>query len=195
VSRQAVRLLTLSQIYLGECQYSISAGQYSKDFHFWRAFCEWQNMSTVRQASMVARLATWKERDKMNGILILGEDKELGEVLREILHRAGYSVTLCSDTPLALAMLEVATSPLVVLLPHRGSQEEWLRILAAAPHMPPHAYLIVSTETQHAPRQWNPHTRAFVPVLSVPVDAQLLLATIADGAGRLYGVPYLLPVM
>jgi DNA-binding NtrC family response regulator len=144
---------------------------------------------------MVTSLATWKERDKMNGILILEQDKELGEVLREVLHRASYSVTLCSDTPLALAMLEVATSPLVVILPHGGSQEEWRRILAAAPQLPPHAYLIVSTETEQAPWQWNPHTQAFVPVLSVPVDVHLLLATIADGVGRLYGVPYLLPVM
>ena len=131
----------------------------------------------------------------MNGIVILEHDKELGGALREVLYRAGYSVTLCCDTPLTLAMLEVSTSPLVVILPHGGSQEEWRRILAAAPQLPPHAYLILSTETEQAPWQWNPHTRAFVPVLSIPVDMQLLLATIADGIGRLYSVPYLLPVV
>ncbi len=131
----------------------------------------------------------------MNGVLILEQDKELGEVLREVLHHAGYSVTVCSDTPLALAMLQVATSPLVVILPHGGSPEAWQRVLAAAPQLPPHAYLVVSTETQRAPRQWNPHTRAFVPVLAAPVDVQLLLAAIADGVGRLYSVPYLMPVV
>jgi DNA-binding NtrC family response regulator len=131
----------------------------------------------------------------MNNVLILEHDKELGEVLREVLHRAGYGVTLCSDTPLALAMLQVATSPLAVILPHGGSAQEWQRVLAAAPQLPPHAYLLLSTESQWAPRQWNPHTRSVVPVLAVPVDAQLLLATIADAVGRLYGVPYLLPVV
>jgi DNA-binding NtrC family response regulator len=131
----------------------------------------------------------------MNSVVILEQDKELGELLREVLHRAGYGVTLCSDTPLALAMLQVATSPLVVILPHGDSREEWRHILTAAPELPPHAYLILTTEPQGAPRQWNPHTRAFVPVLAIPVDAQFLLATIAEVIGRLYSVPYLLPVV
>jgi len=131
----------------------------------------------------------------MNSVLILEQDEEVGEALREILHRAGYSVTICSDTPLALTLLQVAPSPLVVILPHEGSQEEWRRVLAAVPQLPPHAYLILSADSQQAPRQWNPHTHAFVPVLEVPVDVKLLLATIANGAERLYSIPYLMPVI
>ena len=97
--------------------------------------------------------------------------------------------------PSGQGVSEVATSPLVVILPHGGALQEWRRVLAAAPELPPHAYLMVSTEPQRAPRQWNPHTRAFVPILAVPVDVQLLLAAIADGVGRLYSVPYLMPVV
>jgi CheY-like chemotaxis protein len=145
--------------------------------------------------NITTTLGTVKEWDRMTSILILEQDKELGEVLREVLHCANYSVTVCSDTPLALAMLQVATFPLVVILPHGGSLEEWRRVLAAAPQLPPHAYLILSTEAQRAPRQWNPHTRALVPVLEVPVNVQLLLAAIADVEGRLYTVPYLTPVV
>jgi CheY-like chemotaxis protein len=155
--------------------------------------CEWQIMRIIDQANMV-KPATWKEQNRMNSVLILEQDKEVGEALCEILHGSGYSVAVCSDTPLALSMLQVAPSPLAVIL-HKGSQEEWRRVLAAVPQLPPHAYLILSADSQQAPRQWNPHTSDFVPVLEVPVDVQLLLATIANGAERLYSIPYLMPVI
>jgi hypothetical protein len=57
-------------------------------------------------------------------------------------HDAGYGVTFCSDIPLAL--LQVASAPLAVLLSDGGPTEEWKRILAAVLGLPPHAYVLLS---------------------------------------------------
>ncbi len=44
----------------------------------------------------------------------------MSETLRDVLHHAGYGITVCSDTPLALALLQLATAPVVVVLSHGG---------------------------------------------------------------------------
>jgi hypothetical protein len=41
--------------------------------------------------------------------------------------------------------------------------------------LPPHAYLLLSTQPEKA-QLWNSHTQAFVPVVSMPFDVDELLA-------------------
>ena len=61
----------------------------------------------------------------------------------------------------------------------------------AAAQLPLHAYLVLSADPEKAPRQWNRHTQAFVPVISVPFDEDRLLARVADAEGRLRSLPFL----
>lgn len=60
----------------------------------------------------------------MDSVLVLEQEAALSETLRDVLHDAGYGVAVCSDAPLALALLQVATTPAVVMLLHGGPTEE-----------------------------------------------------------------------
>ena len=126
----------------------------------------------------------------MNSVLIVGHQRELSEILREALYDAGYTVTVYSDTSLALAFLQAATTLVVIIVhSHGGASQEWEPILAAIAGLPPHAYLLMSTNPQTAPQQWNPHTQAFVSVVPMPFDLDVLLARVADAVSRLNAGP------
>jgi DNA-binding NtrC family response regulator len=128
----------------------------------------------------------------MDSMLVLEQGGNLSETLRDMFHDAGSGVTVCSDIPLALALLQVAPTSLAVLLSDSGPTEEWKRILAAVPGLPPHAYVLLSTRAQQAPWQWNPHTEAFVPVVPMPFDVDRLLAQVADTVGQIQLLPSLM---
>ena len=102
----------------------------------------------------------------MDNVLVVEQEGTLRETLRDVLHDAGYHVVLCADSPIALSLLEVAPAPFIVLL-----------------------------EEGRAPRQWNPHTQAFVPIVPMPFDIDGLLTAVADAAGRLGALPSLLPAV
>lgn len=124
----------------------------------------------------------------MESVLIAGVESVLSETMREVLEEAGYDVTVCSDVPLALNLLRVAEAPVVVILAHGGSSRDWEPILSAVPELPPHAYLLLSTDPGNAPSQANPHTQVVVPVVPMPFDVERLLREVVDAVGRLQSV-------
>jgi DNA-binding NtrC family response regulator len=121
----------------------------------------------------------------MASIVFVDGDRELIEILRGIVYEGGYMVTICPDASTALDYLQAASRPAVVLLSHGGPSHDGERILAAIPNLPRHAYLLLSTEPEKAPQQWNPHTQAVVPVISMPFDLELLLEQVAAAEDRL----------
>jgi DNA-binding NtrC family response regulator len=118
--------------------------------------------------------------------LLVIQDRDLSETLSVVLEEAGYSIAICADTAVALTMLRVAEKPLVVMLSHGGTSQEGEHILAAVPELPPHAYVLLSTDRRKAPLKWNPYTQAFVPVLPMPFDVDLLVAQVDDAVSRLH---------
>jgi DNA-binding NtrC family response regulator len=122
----------------------------------------------------------------MCDVLLVIQDRDLSETLSVVLEEAGYSIAICADTSGALTMLRVADKPLVVMLSHGGPSHKGEHILAAVPDLPPHAYLLLTTDPRKAPLKWNPHTQAFVPVLPMPFDVDLLLAHVDDAMSRLH---------
>jgi DNA-binding NtrC family response regulator len=125
----------------------------------------------------------------MSSVLLVGQEKSLSEVLCDVLQEASYDVTVCADAFCALNMLRVATAPVVVILSHGGHSQEWERMLAAVAELPRHAYLVLSTHPEEAPAQWNPHMQAYVPVVPMPFDMDILLAQVAEAVARLQSVP------
>jgi DNA-binding NtrC family response regulator len=125
----------------------------------------------------------------MSSVLLVDQEKSLSEILRDMLQEAGYDVTVCTDASWALNMLRVATASVVVILSHGGLSQEWEHMLAAAAELPRHAYLVLSTRPEEAPAQWNPHTQAYVPVVPMPFDMDVLLAQVAEAVVRLQSVP------
>jgi DNA-binding NtrC family response regulator len=121
----------------------------------------------------------------MCGVLLVVQDRDLSETLSAVLEAAGYSVAACPDITLALNRLRVAEAPLVVMLSHGGPDQEGERVLAAAPESLAHAYLLLSTDPSKAPVHWNPHTKAFVPVIAMPFDVDLLIAQVEDAVSQL----------
>jgi hypothetical protein len=90
-----------------------------------------------------------------------------------MLNEVGYtSVFTCPDVSVALDYLWHAPRPVVAVLTHGTASQETERVLAAIPTLPPHAYVLLSTDPDlsFAPSVWNPHTQEFVPVMKMPFD-------------------------
>lgn len=130
----------------------------------------------------------------MERVLIVGQDTALSKALCAVLEDAGYGVAVCSDTTLALALMCISYRPFVVLLfpddgsheqPYDGPAQAWTQVLAFARLLPRHAYILLSSQPQRAPWQWNPHTQAFVPIVPLPFDLKLLLTRVAEAVRRL----------
>jgi DNA-binding NtrC family response regulator len=121
----------------------------------------------------------------MNSVLLVDLERSLGEILRDMLQEAGYDIVISATVPSALVALQAATKPLLVILSHGGLSHEWERVLTAAPGLPPHGYVLLSTQPGESPRVWNPHTQAVVPVVPMPFDIDLLLTQVAQMFGQL----------
>ena len=122
----------------------------------------------------------------MTGVLLVDGDPDLGETLRFILDEAGYdSVLLCPDASVALEYLRDAPRPVLVFLSHGGPSHDWERVLTTIADLPPHAYIILSTEPEKAPQQWNPYAQAVIPVISMPFNLHVLLEQVAAAEDRL----------
>jgi pyruvate/2-oxoglutarate dehydrogenase complex dihydrolipoamide dehydrogenase (E3) component len=111
-----------------------------------------------------------------------------GSVGTQVVKVCDLAVTVCTDVACALKELQEAEAPVVVLLAHGSVSHSLERMLAAVPELPPHAYLILSTQPKEAPSYLNPHTRAVVPVLPMPFNLELFIDEVAAAEGRLRAI-------
>lgn len=126
-------------------------------------------------------------------VMIVEPDTRLREHLHAVIAEAGFESVICASGDLANKLLQIAPRPYVVLLTHNGKAGEWEPLLAAMPALPAHAYLLVSRQPQKAPWCWNPHTEAFVPVIPLPVDMDLVRERLAEAVGTLWCLPSHMP--
>jgi DNA-binding NtrC family response regulator len=124
----------------------------------------------------------------MEQVLVVEQDVDLQGVLGKVLKHAGYRVVMCSDMTVATGLLHLAPRPLVVILSHGERSQEALQLLMVAHTLPAHAYVLLSSHPQQAPLHFNPHTQAFVPVVPMPLEVDLLLARVAEATWRLHAV-------
>ncbi|HEX8996827.1 MAG TPA: hypothetical protein VF812_12425 [Ktedonobacterales bacterium] len=117
--------------------------------------------------------------------LILERDTVLRETLREALREEGYTSAGVDDIEQARATLRVSPNPLVVLIGHGDPRVNPHSLVEEAGNLPPHAYLILSTNPEQAPHVRNPHTGRIAPVVSTPCDIQTLITQVNKAARRL----------
>ena len=122
-------------------------------------------------------------------VLVVTQDAELRDSLQDWMHVAGYTCVGVSDLELAWELLRLSEHPMVVMVEQGDDRFSGEALVMAAGILPTHGYVLLSTETGHAPRLYNPHTRHRVPVLAIPEDLNQLPDVIDDTAHRLSQVP------
>lgn len=128
-------------------------------------------------------------------VLVVIRDDGMRDAVQAIVEEGGYAAACCATTPQAVEMLRVNPAPLVVILLHGGRDGDWAPVLNAMSSLPVHAYVLLSTRTQDAPRVWNRHTQHAVPVVPAPFDMAVLLAQIAETAAQLAYVATIPPTL
>ncbi len=115
-------------------------------------------------------------------ILVVERDRGLRESFETLLEELGYLAAGTADPELAAVALHLSEQPMVVLLGHTGPWEVGSALLRRVPALPPHAYVVLSTQPAVAPVVYNPATRRVIPVLEIPCELDVLLAAIEDAA-------------
>lgn len=127
----------------------------------------------------------------IGGVLVIEQDVELRDSLRELLHEAGYVSVGVSDLDFAWEVLEFSPSPLVVLVEHGDPRFHADALVKAAiattghageAH---HAYVLLSTHPEYAPHLRNPYTQRMVPVVELPASLDQLTSAVEEAARRL----------
>lgn len=118
----------------------------------------------------------------MQAVMIVERDQDLRETLEMILEEAGYPALSTCDPALAEAALRVASHPLVVLVGHGGISSPAADLLRHTSALPPHAYVVLSTEPCTAPPVRNIYTHRGVPIVRAPFAVDELLAEVEMAA-------------
>jgi CheY-like chemotaxis protein len=137
-------------------------------------------------------------------VLVVDDDPDVRETLRWALHEEGYGVCEAADGVHALAVLRFSVRPLVTVLDYRlpgMTGGEVLAAVAADPQVAGrHTFVLVTADQQDLPPSlvlWA--DRQGIRILSKPFDVEVLLAAVAEAAGRLRGgarvraLPHTLP--
>lgn len=127
-------------------------------------------------------------------VLVVVRDRGLRDAVQAVAEEGGYAVTCSEEALPAVDMLRASPTPYVVILLHGGVDGDWTPVLNAAPALPAHAYVLLSTRPQAAPVIWNRHTQRDIPVVAAPFDISVLLARIAAAVARLASVATSVPV-
>lgn len=122
-------------------------------------------------------------------VMVVGPDTDRCLTLCAIVEAAGYGAVACTGSELARKLLRIAPHPFVVLLTDGasggGAEPGWERVLDEMEQLPAHVYLLLPHEPQKAPWRVNPYTHAFVPVVPMPIELDLLVARLAGAVAEL----------
>lgn len=130
----------------------------------------------------------------IGGVLIIEQDAELRESLRELLHAVGYASVGVSDLDLAWDVLRLSPQPLVVLVEHGDPRFPAEALVEAASALAGqdvqdgqarHVYVLLSTHPEDAPHLRNPTTQQMAPVVALPDGLDQLPGVVEDAARRL----------
>jgi CheY-like chemotaxis protein len=124
-------------------------------------------------------------------LLVVEDDDDTREVLREVLAEDGYAVTVARDGLDALTLLWLSTQPVVVLLDQRMAPLAGTDVLAAVVASPQlatgRAFILLTSSPRGV--ALPPGTEAVlggpVPLVEKPFDVDGLLAVVATAAQRL----------
>lgn len=133
-------------------------------------------METTKQAALP---------NAASNVMIVEPDGDLCQVLCSVVEAAGYGAVACTSGNLASKLLRIAPHPFIVLLTDSRPSGNWQQVLSEIERLPPHVYVLLSREPREAPRRWNPHTQAFVPVVPMPFELDELLEQVAAAVTQL----------
>lgn len=126
----------------------------------------------------------------MTSILIVDDDQDIRQALRQALEDVSYSTEEAADGARALAMLRASEQGMVVLLDVMMPQMDGpavLRVIADDPHLARrHAYVLITANITAVPlEQARDRLRLGIPILQKPFNMAVLLEAVAMAARRL----------
>jgi CheY-like chemotaxis protein len=111
-------------------------------------------------------------------VLVVDNDRYTRTLLRELLEDAGYTVLCVHNGQAALAVLERAKAPMVVLLNEHMPGVSGSEVVAAA-RPSGHQFILLTAAPEEAVAAGQ------VPVVSKPFRIEVLLDAVAQAAARL----------
>ena len=125
----------------------------------------------------------------MGHVLIVDDDQELRELLREILEDEGYQVTEVADGETALDLLRRSQERFVVLvdylMPKGGGKRMLQEVSQDAVLSTRHAYVLLTARTRLSLPVLGLTNTLSIPVVRKPFELEILLATVAQALKRL----------
>jgi CheY-like chemotaxis protein len=125
----------------------------------------------------------------MGPVLIVDDDQELRDLLREILEEEGYRVREAADGDTALDLLRSSQERWVVLLdylmPHGGGKRVLQTVSRDAALSTLHSYVLLTARTRLSLPVQEAAQGISIPVVRKPFDLEVLLATVAQACNRI----------
>lgn len=121
-------------------------------------------------------------------VLVLEEDADIRDVLRELLAGEGYEVVVARDAMDAVAHLRASRKPVVVLCGNADATHLHLlaffaRLATQVPAATRHHYICLTSAPYHIPMPLRAvFGRLAVQVLTKPFDVDILLLAVAHAA-------------
>lgn len=125
-------------------------------------------------------------------VLIVDDDDDIRDVVRELLEDEGYDVQEARHGEDALRFLRKATSPYVVLLDLRMPVLDGVAVINAVSNdkslRQRHAYILATADNRTLPLSFVQQlTHLQIPILSKPFDVRRLYDLVAISSERLNG--------
>jgi CheY-like chemotaxis protein len=122
-----------------------------------------------------------------NQVLVVDDDADIRQVLREALEDAGYQVLEAPDGAVGLQLLARADEALVALVDYRMPQMDGYTMLRAVTdggaELRRHAYVLVTANRAHLPPAFTHLLASYhIPIVDKPFDLDTMLTMI--GAAR-----------
>jgi two-component system, NtrC family, nitrogen regulation response regulator NtrX len=125
----------------------------------------------------------------MGPILIVDDDQDLRELLREILEDEGYRVTEVANGGAALELLRRSQERWVVLLDYLMPHGDGKRVLQAVSQdavlSTRHAYVLLTARSRLSLPVLEVTNTLSIPIVRKPFELETLLATVAQALSRL----------
>ena len=125
----------------------------------------------------------------MGQVLIVDDDQELRDLLREILEEEGYQVSEAANGDTALNLLQHSTERRVVLLdylmPHGGGKRVLQTVSQDAALSTRHVFILLTARARLSLPVLEAAEGLSVPVVRKPFDLEVLLATVAQAFSRI----------
>jgi CheY-like chemotaxis protein len=119
-------------------------------------------------------------------VLVVDDDPDIRQVLREALEDAGYEVLEAPDGAVGLQLLARAEEALVTLVDYRMPQMDGYTLLRAVTdggaELRRHAYVLVTANRAHLPPAFKQLLASYhIPIVDKPFDLDTML-TMVDAA-------------